>query len=117
MALLTVQTITVDGIEPTFVAADAGLTDTFSNAGQELAEVINGGGSPITVTPTVTGSLSTGEQILNPIVTIPAGETRKIGPFNARLYSAIVSLVYSDVTTVTVGIFKLPRTQQPVVSG
>ena len=79
MAALNVQEITVDGVQEVLIAADVGLSDTFTNTGREYIKVNNGGGSPITVSPTVTGSISTGEQITTPLITVPAGAARFIG--------------------------------------
>ena len=117
MAALNVQEITVDGVQEVLVAADVGLSDTFTNTGREYIKVNNGGGSPITVSPTVTGSISTGEQITTPVITVPAGEARLIGAFSRTLYSNLVTITYSDVTTVTVAVLQLPNTTQSVVRG
>ena len=120
MATLTINTITIAGVAEAAVSADAG-GDEFVNTGREFVKVSNGGGSPITVTPTVEGSLSTGETISPTVVTIPAGEERIIGPFPVPVYTDTTTLraaiAYSGVTSVTVEAFKLPAaTSNPSVS-
>lgn len=49
MAVLTVQQVNLDGISPTFVAADAG-GDEFVNSGKAVLHVKNDGTNSITVT-------------------------------------------------------------------
>ena len=117
MAALIIQEINIDGLLEVLVAADVGLIDTFTNTGREYIKVDNAGGSPITVTPTVTGAISTGEEITTPVITVPAGEARLIGPFSKALYSNVVTISYSDVSSVTVAVLQVPNTERPVVTG
>ena len=111
MATLTVQTIDRggDGLTPAFAAAAAG-GDDFPNTGREFIVVKNGGGAPMTVTAvtpqTVAGSLTVSDEPY----TIPASGERYIGPFPTGPFNnpqGRVSLTYSAVTTVTIGVFKV----------
>lgn len=93
------------------VAAGAG-GDTFINSGQEIFVVKNGSGAPITVTfvtPTTVDNLAVSDLA----VTVAAGATRSVGPFPPAWYNdtaqpgGVVSVTYSSVTTVTVGVLKV----------
>lgn len=115
MALLTVQTIslglsgsTYSGTNPTFVAAVG--PDTFLNRdGRTYLEVINAGGSPITVTLNSLSNCGQGHDH-NVVVTVPNGERRKIGQLDPGRFSdssGLVTVTYSGITSVTVGAFSL----------
>ncbi|MEE8599163.1 MAG: hypothetical protein V3S69_06600 [Dehalococcoidales bacterium] len=108
MAALTIQTSLLGGVvKAALVAATAG-GDTFVNEGKTIFEVVNGGGSSITVTVT-------GQRLLHfdtsatKTVTVGAGDTTLIGPFPVGNFNVeateAVSITYSGVTTVTVGVF------------
>jgi hypothetical protein len=104
MAELTVQKISLTGLEPEYVAAASG-GDTFKNNGNTYLCVKNGGGSAVTVTidSIVLSNYGTDVDIA---VSVPASEERLIGPFNkARFNNAvdIVNVTYSAITSVTVG--------------
>ncbi len=108
MAVLSVQSISTAGRNPTFVAA-AGGGDEFPNAGREYLEVINGSGVSVNVTITTPASVD-GEPVADRVVAVPAAERRKIGPFPTGVFNAAdgnVDVAYSAVTSVTVGVFRL----------
>jgi hypothetical protein len=109
MAVLAAQSIARTGITPTFAAATVS-GDTFVNDERMFIRVKNAAGAPITVTVTpartVDGLTPAGRQ-----VTIEATTGDKsIGPFSNSDYGvdSVVSVTYSAVTSVTVGLFRLP---------
>lgn len=109
MAELTVQEITVAGLEDTYASA-AGGGDTFKNDGKTFFECINGAGSDVTLTFTTPGKVG-GVAIADPTVVVTAGERRKIGPFDPSIFnnsSGLVAVAYSSATSVTVAAIRLP---------
>lgn len=108
MATLTVQKITRSGVQPSFASA-AGGGDQFLNSGTEYLEIVNGSGGAITVTADIVQSVDS----VDPggkAISVPAGETRKFGPFPKALYNdsnGMVQITYSGVTSLTVGVFQL----------
>ena len=111
MAVLNVQVIdrAGDGLDPQFAAASAG-GDEFANNGTAYVEVVNGGGSPVTVT-VATPQTQAGLAVADLTVAIPAGGRRKFGSFPPATFNnsanGRVALTYSGVTSVTVGVFRL----------
>lgn len=111
-ALLTVQDVAITGLNPSFVAADV-AGDTFPNDGRSYLEVVNGGGGAITVTIDDLRSVAPEGAAAfdpDPDISVPAGETRKIGPFEKSRFdddASVVAVSYSGVTSVTVGVFSL----------
>ena len=104
MAVLPVTTITRAGVDVTAAATAGG--DQFPNTGKEFAEVVNGSVSSINVTIPATVDGQTVTALLT--IAVPATSRRKIGPFPPSIYnntSAQVTLNYSAVTTVTVGVY------------
>lgn len=117
MAALTTVNATraTNGVDLTGVAAAAG-GDTFTNTGQEVFVVKNGGGSPITVTfvtPVTVDVPGGGLAVADLAVTVAAGAQRLVGPFPPPIYNdslinpGNVSVTYSAVTTVTVNVVKV----------
>lgn len=109
MALLTVQEINRLAITPSFAAA-AGGGDTFPNDGRTYLHIKNGGGSSITLTVTTQLTVD-GKALADDSITVTNGQERIVGPFPPGIYndaSNQVSLGYSGVTSVTVGVFRLP---------
>lgn len=105
MATLTPQQVVRTGLEATFSAA-AGGGDVFPNTGREIVEIVNGGGSDITLT-VVTPGTYLGQALADDAIVVTAGERRHVGPFPPEMYnnaSGQVALAYSGVTTVTVAI-------------
>jgi hypothetical protein len=109
MATLTVQIIALAGITPTLVAA-AGGGDEFVNSGSEFIHIANGGGGSINVTVDSQAACNQGSDH-DAVVAVPAGEERFIGPFPKDRFNdsdGKVQIAYSGVTSVTVGIVRLP---------
>jgi hypothetical protein len=99
---LTVQSNSLEGLEPTYAAANAD-GNYFTNDGKTLLHVKNDDSSSHTVTVDSPTLCNQGETH-DPAIAIPAGEERIIGPFPAGRFntSGNVHLTYDDVTSVTV---------------
>lgn len=116
MAQLSIQTISQAGLAVSLAAASAG-GDAFQNPNDEstFLEINNGSGGSITATitppnpnyrvpgvgPAVVAALA---------VSVPAGASRRIGPFPAGVWNdqnGNVNVAYSGVTSVTVGAVRL----------
>lgn len=109
MATLSVQSVTAAGVVPAALVAAAGGGDQFSNNGQTVLDVANGGGSPITVTIASQVPCSQGSTH-NSTVTVANGATKRIGPFPITRFNdtgGFTQVTYSAVTSVTVGAFSL----------
>lgn len=107
MATLTSIKPTFAGVNLAPVAAAAG-GDQFLNDGNVLIYVKNGGGSSINVTVTAPGTPG-GLTITNPVVAVPAGGEKILGPFPPQYFnnaSGFVNLTYSGVTSVTVAVIQ-----------
>lgn len=106
MATLAVTAASVAGIDIAAVdIAAAGGGDSFVNDGKTLFYVLNGGGSPITVTIAFQPATVAGGTVTDPTVSVAAGAHKVMGPFDPRYYnsaSGMVDITYSAVTTVTV---------------
>ena len=109
MALLTTQDIDTNGVVPSLSAA-AGGGDTAVPGHNVFLYVTNGGGSPITVTlvtpETVDSDLAVGDRAVS-----VTNATSQFIRLPAELYrnvtTGLVSITYSGVTSVTVGIFRV----------
>jgi hypothetical protein len=104
MAALTVQQLSLAGVVTTTAAAASG-GDTFVNNGKTWVRVVNGSGSPITVTANSLVNCNMGHDH-DIAVSVGAGATKEIGPFPMDRFNSsagAVSLTYSAVTDVTVG--------------
>ena len=99
----------VDGLEPTVVHSDHTLGNDIANSprGRVFLRVTNNEEVPITVTALVAKTVSEdGEQLTieSPKITIPAGETRFIGPWSSNFETAIsptgrVNIDWTSVAT------------------
>lgn len=110
MATLTVQTIIQAGLEPAALAAAAAGGDQFANTGREMVEINNASVGDITVTFNSQAPCSQGFDH-NEAVVVTAAERRLIGPFPTGRFndaSGFVLITYSGVTTLTIGVYKLP---------
>lgn len=108
MALLTVAAASRSGVDMTGAAATSG-GDTFANTGHEILFVTNGDSGSHTVTVALQKELD-GQSATARVVTVAAGKTEAIGPFQAGLYSdddGIAHVTYSAVTSVTVKVLKV----------
>ena len=109
MALLTVQSISGEGVSPTFRAATAS-GDTFPNDGRTMLHIKNGGTAAVTVTFDSVEKCNFGfDHDLT--VSIPASGERIVGPFDPARFNnkvnGLVSVTYSGVTTVTVSALRM----------
>lgn len=114
MALLAYIAIPSTGIalESSLVAADAGLSDTFPADTSKFFVVANGDVSPhtVTITPPVSSTVcgNFGSVDLDPrVITVPAGESQLFTIPSGYADTQLFTLVYDDVTSVTVGGFAL----------
>lgn len=109
MATLTVVNMVRTGVDMAGVAADV-AGDEWVNTGQEMVEIKNGSGSPITVTldikPTVDAAT-----VNDPTVTIAAGATKAMGTFPTGWYNdsstGRAKVTCSAVTSVTIKVVKV----------
>ncbi len=105
--LITAQTILSSGLEATLEAG--ATTMEFVNTGQEEFWIVNGATAAVV---TVTGQTACDRgTIHNKIVTCPANEERKIGPFPKGRWNdanSKVQVAIDDVTNVTVAVLKTP---------
>ena len=107
MADITAQTISRDGLNPTYASAASG-GDAFVNTGVEFIHIKNGDVSAKTLT-IVTQATVDSQAVADRTVSIPAGEERLVGPFPGSTYNdsdVKVQLTYSDVTSVTIAVLK-----------
>lgn len=109
MATLTPAQVvrTSNGTLDTLTAAAVG-GDVYANTGREWIEILNGSGSSITLYAALVVDSETIVQGKDWV--IGAGERRKIAPLPTSYYNdsnGRVSLTYSAVTSVTIGIFYL----------
>jgi len=108
MALLSIQQISPAGVVPATVSA-AGGGDTFVNNGKTFLKIVNGSGSPITVTVNSLVNCNQGFDH-NVAVAVGAGETQYIGPFSVDRFNSaagIASVTYSGVSSLTVAAISL----------
>lgn len=106
---LTVQEIVRTGIVPTFSAATATDGDKWLNTGDQHLEVVNADSNPTTVAIATPATIE-GQAIADTSVTVAAGTRKKIGPFPPALFndsSGYVTAICTNVTSVTVGVFKV----------
>lgn len=109
MANIAPQKATLSGLNATFTAASAG-GDVLPPLGAAVFVVKNGDASSKTVTVATPGYTEFGVAQPDLTVTVPAGETRYIGPLTPRLTdptSKGINVSYSAVTSVTVAVIAL----------
>ncbi len=114
---LTPTAISTAGIADTVTAADV-AGNTFTNTGYEFIEVINASGGSINVTldafPSGGQGSPDGLTVTDPVVAVANGGRKRFGPFRKTTFnnaSNKVTVTYSAVTSVTVGVYQL--TPQP----
>ena len=89
----------------------------FVNDGKTIAQVTNGSGSPITITPDAypSGNTTTppdGLTVTDRVITVAAGVTKLIGPFPKSIYNDALGKVHFAIslpTTVTLGAFRVSK--------
>lgn len=109
MATLNVQTVSLLGLTPSFVAASAG-GDEFVNSGRVMLHIKNGGASQITATINSQTPCSYGFDH-DVVVSVPASSELVVGPFPKARFNdsnGKVQITYNDVTSVTVAAIELP---------
>jgi hypothetical protein len=114
MATLSTQVINRAGAVVTPVAA-AGGGDAMQVGSGMMLEVVNGGGSPITVTLNIPAARTyePNVAITSPAVSVTNGTTKWIGPVDAGTFAdpttGLCSITYSAVTSVTVAAVQLAQ--------
>ena len=115
MAALTLQTIALSGVEPSYSAANSQDTVVVNTAQRNFLHVKNGGGGSINVTINAVKTSARVQgvgtvTISDEVVAVPAGEERIIGPFTEAYMDTdgTVTIDYSGTTSVTAGVFSLP---------
>lgn len=114
MATLTTQVINRAGAVITPVAA-AGGGDAMACGSNMMLEVVNGGGSPITVTLNIPAArtFEPNVALTSPAISVTNGTTKWIGPIDAVTFqdptTALCSITYSGVTSVTVAAVQLAQ--------
>ncbi len=105
-----IKTILKAGLTPTYTGSlSTGSNYQFLNDGRTYIHIINGGGSPDTVT-VVSQAIEDGLAVADLAVVVPAGEERVLGPFNTRIYndaSGLLNFGHSFITSVTQGVYRL----------
>jgi len=112
VATLTVNAVTQAGFrDDNALVAAAGGGDAFAPGSDVFCRVNNGGGSPITVTFATPGTVA-GLGIADGGGSVTNAQSRLFGPFPAPIYAdpttGLVIVTYSGVTTVTIGVFRIP---------
>jgi hypothetical protein len=113
MATLTVNTVTQAGFrDDNALVAAAGGDDAFAPGDDVFVRINNAGGGAITATFATPG-LIRGLAIADGGGSVTNAQSRLFGPFPADLFqdptTGLVTLTYSGVTSVTVGVFKISR--------
>jgi len=102
------QQIARTGLEAVYEAANAD-GEKFANDGRMFVDVVNDSASSIDVTVQTPGTVD-GLAVADLVVAVPAGESRKIGPFAPNIYNQSDGMVYfdySDEADVTVAVLRL----------
>ncbi len=108
MAVLTPQTIVRTGLLPSLASAGAS-GDKFANTrGRTFLYVINGQGDAMVLTLDITSTVD-GAAVVDPTISLAAGEARFVGPFDQRYEDSAgdINFSYDDETSVTVAAIKL----------
>ena len=114
MATLTTQIVNRAGTVITPVAA-AGGGDAMACGSGMMLEVVNGGGSPITVTLNIPAARTAEPNVAvtSPAVSVTNGTTKWFGPIDAVWFAdpvtGLCSITYSGVTSVTVAAVQLSQ--------
>jgi hypothetical protein len=114
MATLTTQVINRAGAVITPVAA-AGGGDAMACGSGLMLEVVNGGGSSITVTLVIPAARTyePNVAIQSPVISVVNATTKWIGPVDAATFAdpvtGLCTITYSAVTSVTVAAVQLAQ--------
>lgn len=104
MATLTVQKVSLTGLDTTYAAADA-AGDTWANDGTSRLRVKNASAASINVTIDSVYTCSHGFDH-DVVVAVPAGGEREIGPFPTDRFGTSPDITYSAAASVTVAVVK-----------
>jgi len=107
MATLTVETLSLTGLNATYNAVSA--SDEFANNGNIYIHVKNGDVSANTVSITTPKTFE-GLAVADAGGSVPAGEDRFFGPFKPGLFndaSGNVTVTHSNTTSNTIAVIKL----------
>lgn len=107
MALLSTQSLTMNGVAASYSAVAA--SDTFSNTGEEVIHIKNGSASSTTVTITSAQQCNQGFSH-NLTVTVTAGADKFIGPFPTNRFndsSGLVTFACSPTTSITAAVIRV----------
>lgn len=111
MALLSTQSISRTGLNPSYTAVAA--SDTFVPDRYTFLHVKNGGGSPDTCAVQVLTGDPPGLTISDVSVSVTNGQERMIGPLPANFFAdpstGLGTVTHSFTTSVTVGVFNLSQ--------
>jgi hypothetical protein len=111
MALLTTQSISRTGLNPSFTAVSA--SDTFVPGSQTFLYVTNGGGSPDTCAQVVAAGDPPGLTIADNSVSVTNAQSRVIGPFPPQFFAdpttGLCTVTHSFTTSVTVAVLNLSQ--------
>lgn len=113
MAALTTQAINRAGLTPSFASATGG-GDTFTPDSDTYLRIKNASGAPITVTVVTPRTDAVGNAVADNTITVPATTGDVIaGPWPAEIYAdpatAVASITYSGVTSLTIAAIKPTR--------
>ena len=114
MATLTVNTVNAQAgfRDDNALVAAAGGGDAFAAGSDTYVRILNGGGAPITVTFATPGSVG-GNAIADGGGSITNAQSKMFGPFPGELFqdptTGLVTTTYSSATSVTIGVFRIPR--------
>lgn len=107
---LAIQPHLAAGLQPVYTAANVD-GHSVVNDGNSYIEIING--AVAVVVTIVTPKLVDGLAVADQVVTVPATETRKIGPFPPGTYNQTstdagsIHVDFDDISNVTIGAFSV----------
>lgn len=111
MALLSTQTISRSGVNPSYTAVAA--SDTFNTGSGVFIHVKNAGGSPDTCAVQVLQGDPPGLTISDISVSVTNAQERMIGPLPSNFFAdpttGLGTITHSFTTSVTSGIFNLSQ--------
>lgn len=112
MAVLTVYPTSMTGDGKAYVAADAGLTDTFPNDGKTVLHFKNTNASPRTATVNSIRPCDQGVDHNVPITIAATTGDELCGPFDPGRFNdpatGLVSVTYDAVAGLTVAAIRIP---------
>lgn len=111
MATLTVEEVSLSGLDPTFAAADV-AGDVFENSDERVqVRFVNASGVARTIT--ISAQRPCNHGFSHDVVLVTAnGDDITVGPFDKERFndsSSNVSITYDDNTGVTVAAMRLPK--------